>query len=152
MTANPMLGKDIEIREVGAPLSASSSIDDNSDRIDMAGYEGVIFVGAMTDSVNGGVATFTVEQNSADSDTGMSALAGAVATKTSAADDDLNGKTLKVEVYRPRERYVQLVRKSATQNIAYSSLFAILYGSKKLPITEHSSNSAAAAVTSPAES
>lgn len=152
MTANPMLGKDIEIREVGAPVAASSSINDNSDRIDMSGYEGVIFVGAITDSVNGGVATFTVEQNTADSDTGMAALAGAVATKTSGADDDLNGEFFRVEVFRPRERWVQLVRLSATQNIAYSSLFAILYGSKKLPITEHSTLAAAAAVASPAES
>lgn len=149
----PQLGKDIEIREVLAPVSAGSSIDSNSDRIDMAGYEGVIFVTPITDSVDTGVATLTVEQNSSDSDSGMAALSGAVDTATSAANDDLNGQFLQVEVYRPRERYVQAVLTSATANIAYGNTIAILYGKKKLPITAHSTAAGTpASVSSPAES
>lgn len=147
----PTLSDVVEIREVGAPITAGSSIDNNSDRIDTAGYEGVILVASVTDSVDTGVATLTVEQNSADSDTGMAAIAGAVATATSAANDDLNGRLLIVEVHRPRERYVQAVRTSATANIAYGTMFAILYGTRTAPITDHSTVLDIARVTSAAE-
>lgn len=149
---NPSLYNAVDIREVGAPVTAGSSIDDNSDRIDMAGYEGVIFVATITDSVATGVATLTVQQNTADSDTGMAALAGAVATATCAVNDDLNNELLIVDVYRPRERYVQAVRTSATANIAYGNVIAILYGPRTQPVTDHSSVLASASVASPAES
>lgn len=148
---NPQLGPDIEIREVGAPIAAGSSTDSNSDRIDMAEYEGVIFVAPIEDSVATGVATLTVEQNSDDSDSGMAALAGAQAQATCAVNDDLNGKLLRVGVHRPRERYVQAVRVSGTANIAFGTLTAILYGRRKLPVTEHATIADSADVTSPAE-
>lgn len=148
---NPTLMKDVDIREVLAPISAGSSIDSNSDRIDMAGYEGVIFVVPITDCAVTGVATAVIQQNTADSDTGMAAIAGSTATVTSAANDDLNGTLLITEVFRPRERYVQLTLTSAVANIAYGNAIAILYGAGKRPVTAHSTVSARATVTSPAE-
>lgn len=147
----PTLSDKLDIREVGAPITAGSSTDSNSDRIDMAGFEGVIFVTTITDSVSTGVATLTVEQNTADSDTGMAAIAGAAASATSAANDDLNGQILMAEVHRPRERYVQAVRTSATANMAFGSCFAILYGARTCPVELHSTIAAAVRVTSAAE-
>lgn len=145
---NPGLYNQIDIREIGAPVVAGSSIDDNSDRIDMAGYEGAIFMVPITDSVNTGVAALTIEENSADSDTGMSAITGAVATATSAANDDLNNTLLIVEVHRPRERYLQAVRTSSTANIAYGNATVILYGARKMPVTDHATVQASATVAS----
>lgn len=143
--------KNFVIKEVGAPIALANNTDSNSDRIDMAGYDGVIFIGTVTDSVQGGVATLKVEQNTADSDSGMAALSGASAAATSAANDDLNDKLLVVEVVKPQERYVQAVRTSATQNIAFGSLIAILYGEKKVPVTEDATVLDSALVASPAE-
>lgn len=148
---NPALYDVIDIREIGAPVAAGSSTDSNSDRIDMANYEGVIFIAPVEDSVATGVATLTIEQNATDADSGMAALSGAVATATSATNDDLNGKLLIVEVHRPRERYVQAVRTSGTANIAFGTVTAILYGARKAPVTDHSTVLASATVTSPAE-
>jgi len=148
---NPTMLKDVDIREVEAPVAAASSTDNNSDIIDMAGWEGVIFVCPIEDSVSGGVATLKVEQNTANSDSGMAAIAGASAAVTSGANDDLNGTLLVVEVYRPRERYVQAVQVSATQNIAFGTMTAILYGALKMPITKHATVSTRATVTSAAE-
>ena len=68
-----------------------------------------------------------------------------------AENDDLNGKLLVVDVYRPTERYVQAVRVSATQNIAFGTVTAILYGPRELPVAEHSTISDAAVVAGPAE-
>jgi hypothetical protein len=145
------LSKNVKIMEVGAPVSAANNTDDNSDRIDMSGWEGVVFVCPVTDSVAGGVATLKVEQNTANSDSGMAALSGASAASTSASNDDINDKLLIVDVYKPRERYVQAVRTSATQNIAFGSVIAILYNGKLAPVAADASVLAATLVVSPSE-
>lgn len=145
------LSKNVQVREVGAPVSAGSSIDSNSDRIDMSGWEGVVFVCPVTDSVQNGVATLKAEQSTTDADTYMAALTGASATATSANNDDLNDKLLVVDVYRPTERYVQAVRTSSAANIAYGNVIAILYGARELPTAEDTSILDAAVVASPAE-
>lgn len=144
--------KNVSVREIGAPIALASNTDSNSDRIDMSGWEGVMFVCPIEDSVSGGVATLKVEQNTADSDSGMAALSGASATATSAENDDLNGKLLVVDVYRPTERYVQAVRVSATQNIAFGTVTAILYGPRVKPVAAHTTVLASAVVAGPAES
>lgn len=148
---NPTLLSNVEVLEIGAPVTAGSSIDNNSDRIDTADCDGVLFIAAVTDSVATGVATLTIEQNAADSDTGMTALAGAVATATCATNDDLNGRLFVIDVYRPGERYIQAVRTSATANIAYGTVVAIKYGVRKAPVTQGATVLASASVTSPAE-
>lgn len=146
------LFKNVSVREVNAPVSAGSSIDDNSDIIDMQGWDGVMFIVPITDSVATGVATLTVEQNDDNSDTGMAALSGANATATCAVNDDLNDSLLVVDVYRPRERYVQAVLTSATANIAFGNTIAVLYNKKgKKPVSAHASIQDSAVLASPSE-
>jgi hypothetical protein len=127
----------LEVRYVGALVTAASNTDSNSSRIDMAGYESVLFVCTVTDSVATGVATLTIEQNDADSDTGMAAVTGTGATLTCAVNDDINGKLLMSELRLPSKRYVQAVRTSATANIAYGEIIAILTP-LSLPVSQHS--------------
>lgn len=146
-----LLTKNLSIREVSAPIAAADNTDSNTDRIDMAGWDGVVFVTPLEDSVATGVATITVEQNTADSDTGMAALSGAAATATCAVNDDLNGTLLIVDVFRPQERYVQAAITSATANIAFGTTTAITYRNRKRPITDDSTVSDIAQVVSPAE-
>jgi len=142
----------IKFDYVAAAVSAGSSIDNDSAIVDTQGYEGVLFWTTITDSVDTGVATMTIEQNTANSGTGMAALSGAAASATSAANDDLNGKLLLVDVYRPRERYVRANRTSATANIAYGECVAILYGGIKQPVSQAAADVAdSAVVASPAE-
>lgn len=143
--------KNVKIQEVLAPVAAGSSIDENSDILDMSGYDGVMFIVPITDCADTGVALLTIEQNTVNSDTGMAALSGATATATSAANDDLNNTLLIVDVYKPRERYVQGVITSSVANIAYGSMIAIQYCGSKMPITEAASILDSALVASPAE-
>ncbi len=125
------LTDNLEFRYVGAAVAAGSSIDNNSSRIDMAGYESVAFYTTITDSVDTGVATMTVQQSDADSDTAMAAVTGTAATATSAANDDLNGLGLIAELRRPTKRYVQATRTSATANIAFGEVIAVLKPRRK---------------------
>jgi hypothetical protein len=123
--------ENVEIRYVGAAVAAASNTDSNSSRIRMSDYESALFVVTITDSVATGVATLKIEGNSADSDTGMTAISGATASITCAVNDDVNGQVLAVEVINPGYEYIQGVRVSATANIAYGEIVAYLVPRRK---------------------
>lgn len=144
------IGNSLGFLQVAALVAAGSAIDSNSSIVDMAGFEGVIFVQSITDSVITGVATITVETNDVNSDVGMVAAAGAVASAICAANDDLNDRLLVVDVFQPRQRYVQCVRTSAVANIAYGQMFAIRYGAGKQPIVQAVDVAGFASLSSPA--
>lgn len=120
------LSTNVEIRVVGDPVAAGSTIDNNSSRIDMTDYETVMFIAPITDSVDTGVATLEIQSSDADSDDDMAVVDGTASTVTSAANDDINGTALVSEVYHPAKRYVQATRTSATANIAFGSVIAVL--------------------------
>lgn len=129
------LSDNVEIRVVGAPVAAGSTIDNNSSRIDMADYESVMFIAPITDSVATGVATLTIQSSDADSDDDMADVDGTAATVTSATNDDVNDTALVSELYHPAKRYVQATRTSATANIAFGAVIAILTPRQK-PVTQ----------------
>lgn len=120
------LSDNLEVRYVGALVAAGSSIDNNSTIIDMQNYESVMFVAAITDSVATGVATLTIQSSDANSDGAMAAVNGTAISKTCTTNDDINGTVLVSEIYHPDKRYVQATRSSATANIAYGDIVAIL--------------------------
>jgi hypothetical protein len=104
----------------------------NSDIIDMAGYEGVRFILAMGAITAGAATSAKVQQNTANSGTGMADLEGSLQT---IADDDDN-QIFVFDVYRPRERYLRLAISRATQNSAVDGLVVEYYGGRKQPPTE----------------
>lgn len=122
----------------GAAIANANNTDSNSTIFDMAGYDGILFITTITDCVQAGVATLKAEGNTANSDSGMEAITGATVSATSGANDDLNGKVLIVDVYRPTKRYVQGVRVSATQNIAFGEVLVVQYKSSVGPVTQGS--------------
>lgn len=134
---NNELIENVVIAEVLAPIAAASNTDSNSDILDMAGYEGVIFLVPITDSAATGVATLNVQENTANSDSGMTTVD--TATKTCTVNDDINNTLLIVAVHKPLKRYIQGNAVSATANIAFGNMIAIKYGAKKLPITDDTS-------------
>lgn len=140
------LSKSVDTREVLAPVGASSSIDSNSDILDMAGYDGVRFIVPIEDSAATGVATLTAQGNASNSDSGMAALTGAAATVTCVVNDDINGTLLIVDVLHPLLRYIQGTLTSSAANIAYGTMIAELYHSKKQPISDATTVSDVAAV------
>jgi len=136
----------VEISEVGAAVGAANNTDQNSDILDMANWQGVVFVVPVVSATTGGVATLHVEQNSVNSDSGMTAVTGGTATKTSATANTL----LVVDVFEPRERYVQGVVTTATQTVAVGNTIAIKYGPRKMPPAEAATIADLVAVVSPA--
>jgi len=129
--------KNFGIQYNGDAVAAGSSIDDDSTVIDMANRQGVTFITPITDSVATGVATMTLQTGTASDGSDM-ADTTATATATCAINDDLNGTLLVIECDRPQKRYVRVNRASATANIAYGAVTAIVHGDRTLPITDHS--------------
>jgi hypothetical protein len=127
-------------------VGASSSIDSNSTRLDMQGYDGVVFITLIADSVTSGVATLNVQGSAADSDTAMATITGASATKTCVSSTDIDNTLLIVDVFRPLLRYVQGNVTSSAANIAFSHTIAIRYCGSKFPITQGGTVSASTSV------
>lgn len=143
---NHTISEALETRYVNAAITAAAATDDNSARIDMSGYESALFIVPITDSADTGVATMIVQSNTVDSDTGMTAISGAVATATSAANDDLNGTVLMVEVRNPAKRFIQATLTSATANIAFGDT-VVLLKPRRLPATQGATVAASAVIS-----
>lgn len=128
--------KNIDISYGHALVTNANNTDVNTAILDMAGWDGVMFIQPIYDSANTGVATITVESNTANSDSGMAAITGAVATKTDAGGDALNGGCLVVDVYHPLKRYVQCAITSTVANVAFDACISIRYRGRKAPVVQ----------------
>lgn len=113
---------------------AAGSSDVNGDIIDTAGFDGVMFM-AHLGAITSGAATSIKIQQGALSD--MSDAADLEGTSQTIADT-ADGKIFLAEVIRPRERYLRLVVKRATQNAVVNSAMALLYNSPVKPVTQSS--------------
>ena len=122
-----------------AAVTAASNTDSNTSILDMQGYDGIMAVVTITDSVATGVATLNIQQSLTNADSGMATITGATATATCTVNDDLNGTNLIVDVYKPLSRYVQANVVSATANIAFSVVQLFQYKASKQPVTQGTS-------------
>lgn len=118
--------KNAEVRWVKAAVAAANNTDSNSAIIDTQGYESVLFIVPVTSSVATGIAKIQIEENDANQDAGMAAVANAVAQAVSAGANDIASKVLVAEYFKPRKRYVQAVITSQTANIAFGEMVAVL--------------------------
>jgi uncharacterized membrane protein len=131
------LTQNVLIAMVHAPVSATNTLDNNSTILDMAGWDGVVFIQPITDSATGGIATLVAQGSTTNADTYMATLTGASAAATSLTPgDDLNGLLLIVDVYKPLKRYIQGTITISAANIAYGNMIAIQYHGKLAPITD----------------
>lgn len=145
------LSKNVKIAVVAALVAAANNTDQKSAVLDMSGWDGVLFVTPIDDSVATGVATLQVQQNDENTSVGAANLVGAVASAVCAVNDDLNAKALIVDVYKPMQRYVLANVKSATANIAFGGTIAIQYRGSKLPADQAASILAQVLAISPDE-
>lgn len=145
--ANHLL-KDTKITRVAnSAVAAQSEVD--SSILDMAGYDGVIFIAALGDVTANCVLTLKVEQNTANSTSGMAALTGNATFTAGATDAD--NKMLVVDVIRPKERYVRAALTRTAANAVVDGIFAIQYKASTKPVTADSSVLASATIVDAAE-
>ena len=136
------------------PLAAGTT-DAESGYVDMADWDGVLFLVVMGD--NADTATLTAKVEQCDTSGGTYAgLTGASYSLTAGASDT-DHKMIGFDVYKPLKRYLHLDFDRGTANTVIQSVIAIQYRGRKNPITQAVTagqfNAAAAvmAVVSPAE-
>lgn len=120
-----------------------------SDEVDTANCEGVLFIvkfGAIDGSA---VTSVKIRQ---DTVTGMGTAADLLATSVTVIDSDDN-KIVLIDVYKPRERFLDLQVLRATQDSVVESILAIRYQLRKTPPSDHATVVAAGSEihVSPAE-
>lgn len=119
----------------------------NGSAIDMAGWEGVLFIFTFGAIVSGAVTSIKVQQ---DTVSGMGTAADLAGSGQTIADTD-DDKTFYIDIKSPRERFVRPVVSRATQNATVGSITAIQYGARTAPTAAHGSNVAGEAWVGPAE-
>lgn len=130
-------------------ILAAGTTDVDSEIVDTLGYEAICFVyGLGTLAASSGV-TIQVQQNTANSSSGMADLAGSEQATTADTDDN---KLIISDPYRPTERYlrVQTIRGDGG-NSTIDFLIAILYRAGQLPVTQGATVLSSEAYNSPAE-
>jgi len=136
------LSKNTKLTKVAAAaVSAGTAV--TSDAVDMQGFEGVMFFGSIATANAGNFAK--ARQDSASN---MGAAADLEGTKNVTGDD---ADSFLIDVYRPRERYVdcQVVRAGA--NTATGDIYALQYGPLRKAPTSQGATVDAEAHVSPAE-
>ena len=123
------LSKNVKITPVLAYAAAGTGTN-NGTEIDMQDFEGVMFVGGAIGTANAGN-YYKVQQDTA---TGMASAADLEGTKVTPGD---NGDDICLDIYRPQERFVRIVRVRGASSTA-GAVLAIQYGPKKAP-TSHAS-------------
>jgi hypothetical protein len=98
-----------------------------SDIIDMSGWEGCIFVAELGTIIENGTVDVFVEQNPTNATSGMARLATTTAHTVTAANATNAKSCIVVDVYKPRERYLQCNITPATQNAVVLGVTAIRY-------------------------
>lgn len=125
------LSKACKITRVNnAAAAAQTEID--SSIIDMAGFDGVLFLFLFNTIVDGSVVTCKAQQNTANSTSGMADITGASSGFTSASNSNT---VLWVDVYRPSQEFVRAVVLRTTQNATLDGIIAIQYNGTKLPLS-----------------
>lgn len=120
----------------------------NGSVIDMADYEGVVFLAAFGTLSATQVTSLKAQQGDQSNLSDAADLAGTLTGPMADADSN---KTLVLDINKPVKRYIRVVVNRATANAVIDGVIAVQYSPKKKPTTnDATTTSATKAVVSPA--
>lgn len=140
--------KNVKITRVAASAAAAMT-DVTGSILDMAGFDGVLFIAMTGDVTDTAVLTLKAQQNTLNQAGGMADLVGTAAFTANATSAD--GKALALDVYKPREQFVRTVLTRATANAAVDGILAIQYEARSKPTSHDVSVIAQALIKDPNE-
>lgn len=125
--------KTIRLKPDGSGFTvAAGTTDVQSDIVDTAGFDAVRFIIGFGTITSGAVTSVKVQQNTANSLTGMADLTGSAIT---VADTDDNKMAIS-EIIRPLERYLCLLTDRGTQNAVIDFVIVELFRASSEPVTQ----------------
>lgn len=127
--------KDAKVTRVkNAAVAGTTDLD--SDRVDMSGFDSVMFIWSLGDVTSGSVLQAIAKSNAADSTS--SSTTEKSGTSITAGASDYDNKLLIVDLHRPTLRYAYSTLVIDTQNAVVDGCIAIQYNSKSMPVTQGS--------------
>jgi hypothetical protein len=140
--------KDCKILKIEDSVAAGQAAT-VSDVVDTIGFMGACFIYKLGAVADGAAVTLKISQNTSNSTSGMTDLAGATAAIAVAATD--SEQVLVVDVIRPRERYLIATLTTEEQNAEIDSGICILYNPGVKPVTQPAAVDVGTLVVSPDE-
>lgn len=116
-----------------------------SSAVNMAGFDGALFIIPVGTVVSGAVTTAKVQQ----CDTTGGSYADLTGTSVTVADTDDDGLKY-IDIFRPQEQFLKVVVSRATQNATIGGIVCIQYKARTRP-TSHGSGVAGEQWSAPAE-
>lgn len=127
--------KDCKVTRVSNAAAAAQTAIDSS-RVDMSGYDSVVFIALLGDVSDTSVLTLTAKQNTADSTSGAAAITGGAAGPFTASATTGDNKVLISDVCRPAQRYAYCSLTRTTANAVVDGIIAIQYNARNMPVTQ----------------
>jgi hypothetical protein len=115
------------------PASAAAQTALDSDAVDMANFDAVLFVATIASIAITGVVTVQAQGRNETTDA-WADLTGATVTRTAVGAE--TNITMALEIIRPRQRYVRVTVTRATANAALSSIVAMQKAKGRVPLAQ----------------
>lgn len=129
------LSKEVKVTQVLGYTAAGVTAVKAGTIIDMAGYEGCMFIFSLGTLLTNGVLVASVTGNST-SDTGGTALAATATHTVLAAENNTEYAAMVVDVYQPDPtlyRYLEAIITPTVSNVVILGIIAIQYNGKLKP-------------------
>ncbi|ODN68409.1 hypothetical protein [Methylobrevis pamukkalensis] len=126
---------------------AAGQTDQNGAVLDMANFDGVMFIAAFGTLATGAVTGLKAQQGQEANLADAADLAGS-ALDIAASDDN---RLLVLDIFRPAERYVRAVVTRGTADAVIDCVIAIQYGPRRGPVSQDATVAGYETHVSPAE-
>jgi hypothetical protein len=119
--------------------------------LDMAGFDGVVFIADFSTLIDTGVIDAYAEQHTLNQTSGMTRVLGQTTHTVTTAQAAMTASCIVVEIHRPQERYIQFNVTPSVQNAVITGVTAIRYKGRKLPVTQSTNTLKSTVLASPGE-
>jgi len=125
----------VKISVIANPVAAGQADNPSAHRVDMLGYDGVLFLFHVEVFAATACATVSVEGGATDADpTATGALTGATCTYTDTVGGVYDNSVLAINVYKPQLRYLATTRIGTVANVTWGPCIAIQYKASQVPV------------------
>ena len=142
--------KNVRISQVLGYFAAGTT-KRTSTIVDMANYDGVVFVAGLGTLLDTGTLDVFVEQHTLNQTSGMTRVLTTTLFTATSVDALLTQSCIVVDVYRPTKRYLQCNITPAVANAVILGIVAIQYRGRAMPTTHPAANLKTTQLVSPSE-
>jgi hypothetical protein len=141
VTSNLLPNVKISLMIATTDANVGSTVIDSTDQtvnttLDMAGYEGVLFIGQFSQTVAAGTYGLIPKFGSSSGTLTLAATSFWAGTSTLGGSTQMTQGYIALDIVKPVQRYVGIRLHRATQNTV-ASVMAIQYGAHKAPTTSN---------------